>query len=148
MPPLAVNNELVLQAGQVGGERGRAVVVGHMLLLVAAAAAAAAQAALDSSTRAWQASHNPRQPNQHNSRCSRGATRTWYTPGGKSLTSVKSLPDRCIVKRWVQLSNDPSSSTWLPPWPHTITVGTSLGWAPHLQAGRPAGGGGRVRGCA
>ena len=29
---------------------------------------------------------------------------------------VKSLPERCMGCRVVQLSNDPSTSTWLPPW--------------------------------
>lgn len=29
---------------------------------------------------------------------------------------MESLPLRCITWRCVQLSNDPSSSTWLPPW--------------------------------
>ena len=29
---------------------------------------------------------------------------------------VDSLPDRCSTCRVVQLSNDPSTSMWLPPW--------------------------------
>ena len=40
---------------------------------------------------------------------------TWYTPGGRSLTSVKSFPDRCIRCLLCQLSKDPSSSTTSPP---------------------------------
>lgn len=36
---------------------------------------------------------------------------------------VKSLPDFCSGCRVVQLSNDPSSSTWLPPWLPAPTPG-------------------------
>lgn len=41
---------------------------------------------------------------------------TWYTPGGSSLITVKSLPDRWSAWRVVQLSNDPSTSTCSPLW--------------------------------
>ena len=40
----------------------------------------------------------------------------------------------------VQLSKLPSSSTWLPPCAHTMTVGTSLGCAAQLQQGAASGG--------
>ena len=68
---------------------------------------------------------------------------TWYTPGGSSLTMVKSLPERCMFCRVVQLSKDPSTSTCSPPWlpatlAHSITY-VSYGvvpghWSKHLWA--------------
>jgi len=40
---------------------------------------------------------------------------TWYTPGGSSLMTVKSLPVRCRGCRVDQLSKEPSTSTCSPP---------------------------------
>jgi hypothetical protein len=55
-------------------------------------------------------------PLYHSTTAGPATTRTWYTPGGSSLTMVKSLPERCSVCLMDQLSKEPSTSTALPPW--------------------------------
>ena len=39
---------------------------------------------------------------------------------------VKSLPDFCMCCRVLQLSNDPSTSTWSPPWLPTTRLSGSV----------------------